>query len=125
MQGESRTGLIAGHEARAVRRRRPDEVKARLAADSFAEGAKAGDAARRAGLHPSHLSQWRRQAREGALAGRDAGGAGFAEMVVAPEALPASGGRIGIEHGGTTIRLDGETPAERVAGIGHALNGRE
>ena len=62
MQGELRTGLIAGHEAQAVRRRWPDEVKARLDADSFAGGAKAGDAARRAGLHPSHLSQWPRQA---------------------------------------------------------------
>ena len=30
MQGELRTGLIAGHEARAVRRRWPDEMKAQV-----------------------------------------------------------------------------------------------
>ena len=118
-----RTELIAGRGARAVRRKRPDEVKAQLAADSYAEGAKAGDAARRAGLHPSHLSMWRRQAREGVLAASEAGGAEFAEMAVAQEEA-ASEGWIGIEHGGTTIRLNAGTLAERVAGIVHALNGR-
>ena len=122
MHGDLRTELIAGQEARAVRRKWPDEVKAQLVADSYAEGAKVGDVARRAGLQPSHLSMWRRQAREGVLAASEAGGAEFAEMVVAQEA--ASEGWIEIEHGGTTIRLDAGTPAERVAGIVHALNGR-
>lgn len=82
--GELRTNLIAGHEARAVRRRRIDEVQAPLAADSFAKDAKVGEA----GLHPSRFSLRRRHARGGALA-----------------AL-ATGGRIKIKHGGMAIRLN-------------------
>ena len=123
IHGDLRTELIAGQGARAVRRKWPDEVKAQLVADSYAEGAKVVDAARRAGLQPSHLSMWRRQAREGVLAASEAGGAEFAEMVVAQEEA-ASEGWIGIEHGGPTIRLDAGTLVEKVAGIAHALNGR-
>ena len=44
--GELRTKLIAGHEARAVRRRCINEVQAQLAADSFTKDAKVGEAAR-------------------------------------------------------------------------------
>ena len=123
MDGNSRTGPVAGHEAVAGsggRRRWLDGLKARLAAESHADGAKADEAARRAGLHPSCLPQWRRQAREGAPAMPDAGGADFVEleMAVAPDA----GGWVEIVHGGTAIRLGGGMPAERIVGIVHALN---
>ena len=123
MHGDLRTELIASQGARAVSRKWPVEVKAQLVADSYAEGAKVCDVARRAGLQPSHLSMWTRQAREGVLTASEAGGAEFAEMVVAQEEA-ASVGWIEIEHGGTTIRLDAGTLAERIAGIVHALNGR-
>ena len=128
MDGNSRTGPDAAHEAVAGsggrRRRWPDELKARLVAESHADGTKAGEVARRAGLHPSCLSQWRRQAREGALAMPDAGGVDFVEVEVAaaPAPDPDAGGWVEIVHGGTAIRLGGETPAERIAGIVHALN---
>ena len=95
-------------------------MKARLAAESHADGTKAGEAARRAGPHPSRLPQWRRQAREGAPEMPDAGGADFVELEAA--AAPEAGGWMGIVHGGTAIRLGGGMPAERTAGIVHALN---
>ena len=125
MDGNSRTGPVAGHEAVAGsggRRRWPDELKARLVAESHADGTKVGEVARRAGLHPSRLSQWVRQAREGALAMPDAGGADFVEVEIAAAPVPDAGGWSGIVHGGTAIRLGGGTPADRIAGIVHALN---
>ena len=126
MDENSRTGPVAGHEAVAGsgsrRRRWPDELKARLVAESHADGTKVGEVARRAGLHPSCLSQWRRQAREGALEMPGAGGVDFVEVEVAAAPAPEAGGWGGIVHGGTAIRLGGETPAERIAGIVHALN---
>ena len=63
-----------------------------------------------------------RQAREDALAMPDAGGADFVELEAAEAPAPEAGGWMGIVHGGTAIRLGGETPAERIAGIVHALN---
>lgn len=44
------------------RRRWPDEVKARIVAESFLPGARVGD------VVPSQLTTWRRLAREGRLA---------------------------------------------------------
>ena len=108
MDGNSRTEPVADHEAVTGiggRRRCPDELNARLAAESHADGTKAGEAARRAGLHPNCLPHWRRQAREGAPAMPGAGGADFVEVELA--AAPDAGGWIGIVHGGTAVRLGG------------------
>lgn len=54
-------------EPRRGNRRWPDEVKARIVAESFQPGARVVDVARRHDIVPHQLSDWRRMARTGNL----------------------------------------------------------
>lgn len=78
------------------RRRWPAEVKARIVAESYAQGETVCGVARRHGLTAQQLFAWRRQVREGALAGVSDGPVGFAPVVMAttaPAVARGGGGR--------------------------------
>lgn len=106
-------------------RKWPDELKARIVAETLRSGASVAAVARRHGLQANHVSSWRTMARQGKLvlpAPED--GFEFAAMVLAPPApgksAPASG-TAEIIMGAVTIRLEAEASAERIAAIVRAL----
>jgi transposase len=65
--GSGLVGRIEVVEPRRGNRRWPDDVKARIVAESFQPGVRVVDVARRHDIVPHQLSEWRRMAREGEL----------------------------------------------------------
>lgn len=110
-------------------RRWPDEVKARIVAESFRHGARVGDVARRHGVLPHQLSDWRRQARAGRLALPEEAVADFAAAFVPLSVEPAVDGDaaaategLSIEIGkGIVLRVPDGIPGARVAELVKAL----
>jgi transposase len=113
-------------------RRWPDDVKARIVAESFQPGVRVADVARRHGIASHQLSDWRRQARQGLLAlpaemmadiDADREPA-FVPVMVASEEKdkrPADGS-ITIEFGGgVMMRVPGDIPDDRVMALVRAL----
>lgn len=106
-------------------RRWPDDVKARIVAESLRPGVTVNEVAGRYGLKPNHLSAWRTLARRGKLvlpAPED--DVEFAAMIVAapdePEAAVETE-RPEILIGRMTIRLEARVSAKRIAAVAHAL----
>ena len=125
--GASRFEVLEGPTGR---RRWPDDLKARIVAESFEEGARVCDVARRHGLAAHHLSAWRRLAREGKLVLQVSDESSFAALVLddvpaarastaataaaSPKAPPLP---VEIVLDGVVVRLPGESSPARIAEI--------
>ena len=132
-------------EPRRGNRRWPDDMKARIVAESFEPGVRVADVARRHDVVPHQLSFWRRQAREGLLAlpfeamsGPSEIGDGepaFVPLAIAVEPsetvnvlappLPAAVlSVLTLEIGPDVVmRVPGDVPVERVAALVQAVRG--
>lgn len=111
------------------RRRWPDDVKARIVAETLLPAATVNDVAAKYDLKPNHVSSWRRMAKDGDLVlpvlEEEAA---FAPLVVfedppsppVPDVAPSTQ-PIEIAAGDILVKLDGATPATRVAEIVRAL----
>lgn len=110
-------------------RRWPDELKARIVAETLVEGATVNEVARRYDMKPNHLSAWRRLARDGKLVlPAPPSAAAFAMLAIedasafeAPPIQATEADRLEIVVGSIVVRLAGSTDATRVAEIVAAL----
>ena len=131
-------------------RRWPDEVKARIVAETLVAGATVNEVARRYDMRPNHLSGWRRLARDGKLVlpamveepgfvplmmedatdrdptpvRSDGCSRCVSSLEVKPEpSLPTASGpsSIEVDLGNVTMRLPLELSAARIAEIATAL----
>lgn len=112
------------------RRRWPDDLKARIVAETLLPGATVNDVAAKYGLKPNHVSSWRRMAKDGELVlpvlEEEAA---FAPLVIfedrpsPPVDVAPSTQPIEIVAGDVLIKLDGATPAARIVEIVRALGG--
>ena len=116
-------GFVELLAAPGARRRWSNEAKGRLVAETLVQGVTVNEVARRHGLKANHLSSWRTLARKGKLVVPEVAGAAFATPVVSPMAvaIAATTAPIDLIIGPVTMRLDGATPAARVAELALAL----
>jgi transposase len=121
--------LTTGRGGRRRYRRRSDEEKALVVAETLEAGASVREVAARHGLRANHLSAWRRLARDGKLVlPAPESPMEFAALTVAPSwpaasarVLKADPGAVEILVGSITVRLDANAPPERIAAVARAL----
>ena len=112
-------------------RRWPEDLKARIVAETLEPGVTVRVVADRYGVRASRVSEWRRLAKDGKLVLPAAEGPpGFAPLAVcdaerpAPEAQGVAAGRdVRIAVGEVVIQLDADTCPTRIAEIVRALGG--
>ena len=117
--------LLTSGRRRRRNRQWPDEVKARIVAETLWPGATVGEVAERHGLKANHVSSWRTLARKGKLVlPAPEYPVEFATLMVAPDvegvavAEPA-GPEVVV--GSVIIRLEPGASAVRIASVVHAL----
>lgn len=116
--GVSRLEVLSGPTGR---RSWPEEVKARIVAESLQPGTRVGDVARRHGLAPQHLTAWRRAAREGRLVlSGDKGSPAFVPLLLDEPPGPDAAA-VEIVAGGVLVRLPADSAAGRIAAVAAAL----
>ena len=131
VKGAGRLEVLTGPTGR---RKWPDDVKARIVAESFQKGARVCDVARRNGVAAQHLSTWRRLARDGKLPLHIPDETSFATLVLDDEPVASVSGvgttsaassipavqaitQIEIEASGVTVRLPVDSSAKQIAEI--------
>jgi transposase len=96
-------------------------------AETLVDGATVNAVARRHGMRPNHLSEWRRMAREGKLVLPNLEGIAFVPVaidevdVLLPDLPVTDAGTLDLLKGDVTIRLNADTSASRIAEIAAAL----
>ena len=114
-RGLSRVVVLEGPTGR---RKWPDDLKARIVAETLVPGARVCEVARRHGVAPQYLTTWRGLARGGQLVLPDDGAATFATMTIASDAVrERPGGRVEIEVAGVLVRLAGDVSTQRLCEI--------
>jgi transposase len=116
-------GFVELLAAPAAKRRWSDAAKGRMVAETLVPGVTVNEVARRHGVKANHLSSWRTLARQGKLVVPEVAGAEFAAPVATAQSATASlaAASIDLIIGPVTVRLDGATPAARVAELALAL----
>ena len=118
-KGVSRIEVLDGPTGR---RRWPDDLKARIVAESFQPGARVCDVAAKYGLIARHLSGWRGQARKGELVVPVATAPTFVPLVIEPLAdASADTGVIRVEICGAGLHVMPDCSPERVAALAATL----
>ena len=123
-KGVSRIEVLDGPTGR---RRWPDDLKARIVAESFQPGARVCDVAAKYGLIARHLSGWRGQARKGELVMPVDMSPAFVPLVIEPladvvaAAASIDTGVIRVEICGTVLHVAPNCSPERAAALVAAL----
>lgn len=124
--GVSRIEVLDGPTGR---RRWPDDLKARIVAESFQPGARVCDVAAKYGLIARHLSGWRAQARKGELVMPVDMSPAFVPLVIEPladvvaaaAAASIDTGVIRVEICGAVLHVAPDCSPERAAALVAAL----
>ncbi|MDP2079734.1 MAG: transposase [Cypionkella sp.] len=122
--GVSRIEVLDGPTGR---RRWPDDLKARIVAESFQPGARVCDVAAKYGLIARHLSGWRAQARKGELAVPVDMSPAFVPLVIEPladvvaAAASVDTGVIKVDICGAVLHVAPDCSPERAAALVAAL----
>lgn len=127
VRGSNRVSRIEVLDGPTGRRRWPDDLKARIVAESFQPGARVCDVAAKYGLIARHLSGWRGQARKGELVVPINAAPTFVPLVIEPSApdtaaeARADTGVIRVEICGAILHVAPDCSPERAAALASAL----